>query len=73
MTVSTRVIHLIVQRHDLVNIDLRDGLRIQILLTVMSLANCQRHQNAAFIQDQALLVVWADGPQEVIAQAQYIS
>lgn len=72
MTVSTRVIHLILKRHDLVNIDLRDGLRIQILPTVMSLANCQKHQNAAFIQDQALLVVWADGPQEVIAQAQYI-
>lgn len=72
MTVSTKVINLVLQRHDLVNIDLRGGLRIQILPTLMSLANCQRHQNAAFIQDQALLVVWADGPQEVIARAQYI-
>lgn len=72
MTVSTRVIYLLLQRHDLVNIDLLGGLRIQILPTLMSLANCQRHQNAAFIQDQALLVVWADGPQEVIARAQYI-
>lgn len=72
MTVSTRVIHLILQRHDLVNTDLRDGLRIQILPTALSLANCQRHQNAPFIQDHALLVLWADGPQEVIAQAQNI-
>lgn len=72
MTVSTRVIHLILQRHDLVNIDLCSGLRIQILPSLMSLANCQRHQNAAFIQDQALLVVWADGPQEVVARAPYI-
>lgn len=72
MTVSTRVIHLILQRHDLVNTDLRDGLRIQILPTALSVANCQRHQNAPFIQDQALLVLWAAGPQEVIAQAQNI-
>lgn len=72
MTVSTTVIHLILQRQELVNIDMCDGLRIQILPIVMSLANCRRHQNAAFIQDQALFVFWADGPQEVITQAQYI-
>lgn len=72
MTVNTRVIHLILQRHDLVHIDLREGLRVQILPNIMCLANGQRHQNAAFIKDHAILVVWADSPQEVISRAEYI-
>lgn len=72
MTVNTRVIHLVLQRHDLIHIDMRDGLRIQILPSINFLANCQRHQNAAFIKDQALLVVWADSPHDVITRAEYI-
>lgn len=72
MTVNTRVINLLLQRNDLINIDLRDGLRVQILPSIMFLANCQRHQNAAFIKDRAILVVWADSPQEVISRAEYI-
>lgn len=72
MTVNTRVIHLILQRHDLIHIDLREGLRVQILPSIMYLANGQRHQNAAFIKDQAMLVVWADSPQESISRAEYI-
>lgn len=72
MTVNTRVIHLILQRHDLVHIDLREGLRVQILPNIMCLANGQRHQNAAFIKDLAILIVWADSPQELISRAEYI-
>lgn len=72
MTVNTRVIHLILQRHDLVHIDLREGLRVQILPNIMCLANGQRHQNAAFIKDHAILIVWADSPQELISRAEYI-
>lgn len=72
MTVNTRVIHLILQRHDLIHIDLREGLRVQILPNIMCLANGQRHQNAAFIKDQAILIVWADSPHEVISRAEYI-
>lgn len=72
MTVNTRVIHLVLQRHDLIHIDMRDGLRIQILPSINFIANCQRHQNAAFIKDQALLVVWADSPHDVVSRAEYI-
>ena len=72
MTVNTRVIHLVLQRHDLIHIDMQDGLRIQILPSINFLANCQRHQNAAFIKDQALLAVWADSPHDVISRAEYI-
>lgn len=72
MTVNTRVIRLVLERTDLVAITLRDGLRVQILPSIKFLATCQRHQNAAFIKDQGLLVVWADSPIEVISQAKDI-
>lgn len=53
-------------------ITLQDGLRVQILPSFKYLATCQKHQNAAFIKDQGLLVVWADSPSEVISQAKHI-
>lgn len=72
MTVNTRVIRLVLERTKLVTITLRDGLRVQILPSIKFLATCQKHQNAAFIKDQGILVVWADSPREVISQAKDI-
>lgn len=72
MTVSTRVINLILERTDQVAVDLNNGLRIQILPGIGFLGGCQRHQNAAFIKDQSLLVVWADSPIEIIDRAKKI-
>ncbi|KAL9593918.1 MAG: hypothetical protein Q9219_007314 [cf. Caloplaca sp. 3 TL-2023] len=69
MTVSTRVINLIMQRDDLVHIQLKDGLKLQILPNIAFLPTCQKYQNAAFIKDQAILVVWADSPNEIQARA----
>ncbi|KAL9005472.1 MAG: hypothetical protein Q9188_001750 [Gyalolechia gomerana] len=69
MTVSTRVINLIMQRDDLVFIQLKDGLKLQILPNIAFLPTCQKYQNAAFIKDQAILVVWADTPKEILARA----
>ncbi|KAL9038197.1 MAG: hypothetical protein Q9180_003277 [Flavoplaca navasiana] len=69
MTVSTRVINLIMQREDLVYIQLKDGLKLQVLPNIAFLPTCQKYQNAAFIKDQAILVVWADSPKEVLARA----
>ena len=69
MTVSTRVINLIMQREDLVYIQLKDGLKLQVLPNIAFLPTCQKYQNAAFIKDQALLVVWADSPKEVLSRA----
>ncbi|KAL8704034.1 MAG: hypothetical protein Q9201_002806 [Fulgogasparrea decipioides] len=69
MTVSTRVINLIMQREDLVFIQLKDGLKLQILPNIAFLPTCQKYQNAAFIKDQAILLVWADSPKEVLARA----
>lgn len=72
ITVNTRVIRLVVERTRHVTITLQDGLRVQILPSIKFLATCQKHQNAAFIKDQGLLVVWADSPREVITQAKDI-
>lgn len=72
MTVSTRVINLILERTDLLTIELGDGLHVQILPTIGYLGRCQRHQNAAFIKDQALLVVWAESPMEVVDRGKHI-
>ncbi|KAI4203022.1 MAG: hypothetical protein LQ346_001869 [Caloplaca aetnensis] len=69
MTVSTRVINLILQREDLVFIQLKDGLKLQILPNIAFLPTCQKYQNAAFIKDQAILIVWADSPKEILARA----
>ncbi|KAI4212163.1 MAG: hypothetical protein LQ351_005032 [Letrouitia transgressa] len=69
MTVSTKVINLILQRDDLITIPLRDGLQLQILPNIAFLPVCQRYQNAAFIKDQGILVVWGDSPKEVLAKA----
>ena len=72
MTVSTRVINLLMQREDLVFIQLKDGLKLQILPNIAFLPTCQKYQNAAFLKDQAILIVWADSPKEVCAKAAVI-
>lgn len=69
MTVNTKVINLILQRDDLVFIQLKDGLKLQILPNIAFLPTCQKYQNAAFVKDQAVLIVWADSPKEVLARA----
>ncbi|KAH9975273.1 glycosyl transferase family group 2-domain-containing protein [Lactifluus volemus] len=40
--------------------------RIQIVDTMMLLPQAEKEQNAAFIRDERVLVVWADGPDTII-------
>ncbi|KAH9991982.1 glycosyl transferase family group 2-domain-containing protein [Russula compacta] len=40
--------------------------RIQIVDTMMMLPHAEKDQNAAFIRDERVLVVWADGPDTII-------
>ncbi|KAI4094789.1 MAG: hypothetical protein LQ344_002035 [Seirophora lacunosa] len=72
MTISTRVINLILQQDHLVHIQLKDGLKLQILPNIAFLPTCQKYQNAAFIKDQAILIVWADSPKEIMERASAI-
>ena len=72
MTVNTSVIRTIMQHDEVQFVPLRNGLRLQVLPSIPYLANCQRHQNAAFIHDLGLLVVWADNPRECAKRAEDI-
>ncbi|KAI0288324.1 glycosyl transferase family group 2-domain-containing protein [Russula brevipes] len=40
--------------------------RIQVVDTMMLLPHAEKEQNAAFIRDERVLVVWADGPDTII-------
>jgi hypothetical protein len=70
MTVNTRVIKLLIQGCDRDYIPIRDDLRLQILPNMASLANCAKHQFAAFIADRGVLVVWDDRPEFLVRRAE---
>ena len=60
ISIKDRVVTCLLSRNELIYIPIEDNLRLQILPSVDYIPTCQRHQNAAFIRDQHMLVVWAD-------------
>lgn len=73
MTVNSRVIKtFLTWSPDAVDVPLTNGLRIQILPTVDDLPRARKHQFAAFIASEALLVVWDDDPSHVVERAKNI-
>jgi len=72
MTSSTRVIQIIIDANangpNLPFIEAQDGLRIQVLPDYSFLPRCQKHQFAAFVNNPAVLVVWEDDPQKIVAR-----
>jgi hypothetical protein len=72
MTVNTRVIKVILQRTDLPYVEMTAGLRLQVIPDIRDLPYCQKHQSAAFVAAQQLLVVWEDDPKKLLDRAAYI-
>ncbi|KAF2005987.1 hypothetical protein P154DRAFT_606305 [Amniculicola lignicola CBS 123094] len=72
ITVNTRVIRLILARSDLPYVELTEGLRLQVIPDITALPNCQKHQSAAFVAKQQILIVWEDNPQKLLDRAAYI-
>ena len=73
MTVNSRVIKTFLQwSPDAVDVPLMNGLRIQILPTIEDLPRARKHQFAAFIASDALLVVWDDEALHLIQRAKAI-
>ncbi len=72
MTINTSVIRTIMQHDEVQFVPLPNGLRLQVLPSIPYLANCSRHQNAAFIHDLGILVVWGDNPRECARRAEDI-
>jgi hypothetical protein len=72
MTISTRVIKVILSRNDLAYVDMSGGLRLQVIPDIRDLPSCQKHQSAAFIARQQILVVWEDDPKKLLERATLI-
>lgn len=72
MTVTTRVIKLILQRTNMSYVQLSPQHQLQVLEDITDLPHCQKNQCAAFIASQGNLVVWADDPGVLLERAAYI-
>ncbi|PHH82031.1 hypothetical protein CDD82_7230 [Ophiocordyceps australis] len=73
MTCNSRVIRTFLHwSPDALDLPLSNGLRIQILPTIHDLSRARKHQFAAFVASQALLVVWDDDPCHLIDRAKAI-
>lgn len=73
MTVNSRVIKtFLAWSPDAVDVPLMNGLRVQILPTVDDIPRARKHQFAAFIASEALLVVWDDDPSHLLERAKSI-
>ena len=73
MTVHSRVIKtFLAWSPAAMDVPLMNGLRVQILPTVYDLPRARKHQFAAFIASDALLVVWDDDPSHLMERAEAI-
>lgn len=70
MTVNSRIIKTFLNwSPHAVDVPLNDGLRIQIVPTMADLSRARKHQFAAFVVSDALLVVWEDDANKLIPRA----
>lgn len=73
MTVNSRIIKTFLQwSPDAVDVPLMNGLRVQILPTIEDLPKARKHQFAAFIAAEQLLVVWDDEAMNLVPRAKAI-
>ena len=73
MTVNSRVIKTFLQwSPDAVDVPLMNGLRVQILPTIDDLPRARKHQFAAFVASEGLLVVWDDEALHLVQRAKSI-
>ncbi|KAM7197932.1 putative glycosyltransferase [Naviculisporaceae sp. PSN 640] len=73
MTVNSRVIKTFLQwSPEAVDVPLMNGLRVQILPTIEDLTRARKHQFAAFVASEGLLVVWDDDALHLVQRAKAI-
>ena len=73
MTVNSRVIKTFLGwSPDAVDVPLMNGLRVQILPSVDDLPRARKHQFAAFLAEEQMLVVWDDDALHLIQRAKAI-
>ena|SRR2546423_6648963 len=73
MTVHSRVVKtFLAWSPDATDVPLMNGLRVQILPTIYELPRARKHQFAAFLASDSLLIVWDDDPSHLIERAEAI-
>ncbi|KAK7526800.1 glycosyl transferase family group 2-domain-containing protein [Phyllosticta citriasiana] len=72
LTVKSKVVSTYIERATDSEIPIKDGLRIQIIPTVEELVYARKHQYAAFIASESMLVVWDDNPPNLPNRAESI-
>jgi cellulose synthase/poly-beta-1,6-N-acetylglucosamine synthase-like glycosyltransferase len=73
MTVNSRVIKTFLQwSPDAVDVPLMNGLRVQILPTIDDIPRARKHQFAAFVASEGLLIVWDDDALHLVQRAKAI-
>ena len=73
MTVNSKVIKVFLGwSADAVDVPLNNGLRIQILPSIDDLPRARKHQFAAFLAEEQLLVVWDDDAMHLVQRAKLI-
>lgn len=73
MTVNSRVIKtFLAWSPDAVDVPLMNGLRVQILPTIDDLPRARKHQFAAFVASEGLLIVWDDEALHLVERARGI-
>jgi hypothetical protein len=73
MTVHSRVIKtFLAWSPNAIDVPLMNGLRVQILPTIYDLPRARKHQFAAFLASDALLIVWDDDPSHLMERAEAI-
>ncbi|GIZ37748.1 hypothetical protein CKM354_000118400 [Cercospora kikuchii] len=74
MTVKSRLVFTLVQRlsDDETGIPVRDNQRIQVVNDFIELSRARKHQYAAFVRSEGLLVVWDDDPSNLIHRVESI-
>lgn len=73
MTVNSRIVKTFLSwSPDAIDVPLTNGLRVQVLPTMSDLKKARKHQFAAFIAYDGLLVVWDDDATNLVPRAQAI-
>ena len=73
MTVNSRVIKtFLAWSPDAIDVPLMNGLRVQVLPCIADLTRARKHQFAAFLASEGLLVVWDDDASNLITRAKAI-
>lgn len=69
MTIKTKVIEMLLDDNDIPFVQINEGLRLQVIPDIEALPFCQKHQCAAFVLSEKMLVVWEDQPHSLIKRA----